>query len=73
MDGCRTVEKVIIFPVYEMETGKISGSHFYRNYPGIPVYAKKFPDHSISKMEIFIRKNGNPRDKPSKFDQMSLI
>jgi len=41
MDGCRTVEKVIIFPVYEMETGKISGSHFYRNYPGIPVYAKK--------------------------------
>ena len=35
---------------------KISGFNLYRN-SGLH---NKFPDHSISKMEIFFPKNGNP-------------
>ena len=39
---------------------KIPVSISFGNFPGIPLYGKKFPDHSISKMEILFRNNGNP-------------
>ena len=54
---------VLKFPVYEMETGKISGLrnvnpkhsgfHLIRNYPRIPVYATNFRIIPFPKWKFF--------------------